>query len=190
MSEELNTAETEPAEIDPGMTETKDTSKEIPVLYPRRKIKFALWGTFFGFLLVILGAKPEFFGLDRSPVIGFIQTATFLIGLLVICVCGYMALMGFWPKGYTTITADFGLRLVATGWLIALFSGMADVFGFGSHPLTGLVYFGKLQALGVEIGEMVIGVGLVMMIMPPHSTLRLKPEEYMIKVNIKKTEKK
>ena len=154
----------------------------IPVLYPRRRIQIALMATFFGFLLVVLGAKPEFFGLDRSPVIGFIQTATFLIGLLVICIGGYFSLLSFWPRGYTTITADVGIRLVATGWLIAFFSGMADVLGFGSHPLTGLVFFGKLQALGVEIGEMVIGIGLVMMIMPPHSTLRLKPEEYQVRI--------
>ena len=186
MSENTNTAVTDPIDIDPGKPETKENSEQIPVLYPRRRIKIALLGTFFGFLLVVLGAKPEFFGMDRSPVIGFIQTATFLIGLFVISISGYFALMSFWPRGYTTITADFGLRLVATGWLIAFFSGMADVLGLGSHPLTGLVYFGRLQALGVEIGEMVIGVGLVMMIMPPHSTLRRKPEEYMTKVDIKK----
>ena len=130
-------------------------AEEIPVLYPRSRIQVGLLGTFLGFLMVVLGAKPEFFGMDRSPVIGFAQTATFLVGIGVIALSGYFCLMSFWPKGYTTITADFGIRLVATGWLIALFSGMADVFGFGSHPVTGLVFFGKLQALGVEIGEMV-----------------------------------
>ncbi len=159
-------------------------AEEIPVLYPRRRIQIGLLGTFLGFLMVVLGAKPEFFGMDRSPVIGFAQTATFLVGIGVIALSGYFCLMSFWPKGYTTITADFGIRLVATGWLIALFSGMADVFGFGSHPVTGLVFFGKLQALGVEIGEMVIGLGLVMMIMPPHSGLHLKPEDHIKKIDM------
>ncbi len=159
-------------------------AEEIPVLYPRSRIQVGLLGTFLGFLMVVLGAKPEFFGMDRSPVIGFAQTATFLVGIGVIALSGYFCLMSFWPKGYTTITADFGIRLVATGWLIALFSGMADVFGFGSHPVTGLVFFGKLQALGVEIGEMVIGIGLVMMIMPPHSGLHLKPEDHIKKIDM------
>lgn len=159
-------------------------AEEIPVLYPRSRIQIGLLGTFLGFLMVVLGAKPEFFGMDRSPVIGFAQTATFLVGIGVIALSGYFCLMSFWPKGYTTITADFGIRLVATGWLIALFSGMADVFGFGSHPVTGLVFFGKLQALGVEIGEMVIGIGLVMMIMPPHSGLHLKPEDHIKKIDM------
>lgn len=160
--------------------------EDVPVLYPRKRIQTGLIGTFFGFLLVVLGAKPEFFGMDRSPVIGFMQTATFLVGLGVIGFSGYFCLMSFWPKGYTTITADFGLRLVATGWLIAIFSGMADVIGFGSHPMTGLIFFGRLQAMGVEIGEMMMGIGLVMIIMPPHSTLRVKPEDSFKKIDMTK----
>ena len=160
--------------------------EEAPVLYPRQRIKVGLVGTFLGFLLVVLGAKPEFFGMDRSPVIGFAQTTVFLVGLGVICLSGYLCLMSFWPKGYTTITADFGIRLVATGWLVAFFSGMADVLGFGSHPITGLVFFGRLQAMGVEIGEMMMGIGLVMMIMPPHSSLRMKPEENIKKIDMNK----
>ncbi len=163
----------------------ENTEEEIvPVLYPRRRIEVGLLGTFIGFLMVVLGAKPEFFGMDRSPVIGFAQTATFLIGIGLIALSGYFCLMSFWPKGYTTITADFGIRLMATGWLIAVFSGMADVFGFGSHPVTGLVFFGNLQSLGVMIGEMVIGIGLVMIIMPPHSGLRLKPEDHIRKIDM------
>lgn len=162
----------------------EEPKENVPVLYPQLRIKVGLLATFFGFLLVVLGAKPEFFGMDRSPVIGFMQTATFLVGLGVIGISGYFCLMCFWPKGYTTITADFGIRLLATGWLIAVFSGMADVFGFGSHPVTGLVFFGRLQAMGVEIGEMVMGIGLVMMIMPPHSSLRIKPEDSISKIDM------
>ena len=167
------------------INEAESTEKEIvPVLYPRRRIEVGLLGTFLGFLMVVLGAKPEFFGMDRSPVIGFAQTATFLLGIGIIALSGYFCLMSFWPKGYTTITADFGIRLMATGWLIAVFSGMADVFGFGSHPVTGLVFFGNLQSLGVMIGEMVIGIGLVMIIMPPHSGLRMKPEDHIRKIDM------
>ena len=164
--------------------EKTDRKENVPVLYPRKRIQIGLFGAFIGFLVVVLGAKPEFFGMDRSPVIGFIQTAAFLLGLGIIGFCGYFCLMSFWPKGYTTITADFGIRLLATGWLIAVFSGMADVLGFGSHPTTGLVFFGRLQSMGVEIGEMIMAVGLVMMIMPPHSSLRIKPEDNVNKINM------
>ena len=77
----------------------KESGKEkVPVLYPRRRIEVGLLSTFFGFLLVVLGSKPEFFGMDRSLVIGYIQTATFLVGLGVIGLSGYFCLMSFWPK--------------------------------------------------------------------------------------------
>ena len=32
-----------------------------------------------------------------------------------------------------TIAADIGIRMVATGYVIAVFCGMADVFGFGTQ---------------------------------------------------------
>lgn len=175
MSEELNEVNASSAD---------EEKEKAPVLYPRQRIKTGLIGTFIGFLVVVLGAKPDFFGMDRSPVIGFMQTSAFLVGLGIIGFSGYFCLMCFWPKGYTTITADFGIRILATGWLIAVFSGMADVFGFGSHPVTGLVFFGNIQAMGVEIGEMAMGLGLVMMIMPPHSSLRVKPEENISKIDM------
>ncbi len=190
MSEEsvIEKTETEAAvnaEAPAAETVAEPEEQPAPVLYPRRRIKVGLLMTLFGFLAVALGAKPEFFGMDRSPVIGFAQTTCFLVGLGVICLGGYLCLMSFWPHGYTTITADFGTRLVATGWLIAVFSGMADVFGIGSHPMSGLVYFGHLQSLGVEIGEFVIGVGLIMMVMPKHSSLHLKPEDNVKKIDMR-----
>ena len=178
------TAEAQAAETAAEPT-VPEEEQPAPVLYPRRRIKAGLLLALFGFLLVALGAKPEFFGMDRSPVIGFAQTTCFLVGLGIICLGGYFSLLSFWPHGYTTITADFGTRLVATGWLIAVFSGMADVFGIGSHPMSGLVYFGHLQSLGVEIGEFVIGVGLIMMVMPKHSSLHLKPEDNVKKIDMR-----
>jgi hypothetical protein len=171
-------------ETDTQVQENTEAIEKAPVLYPQTRIRIGLIGTFLGFLLVVLGAKPEFFGMDRSPVIGFAQTATFLLGIGVIGLSGYFTLMSFWPKGYTTITADFGIRLLATGWLIAVFAGMADVFSIGSHPVTGLVFFGRVQAAGVEIGEMVMGIGMVMMIMPPHSSLRIKPEDSISRIDM------
>ncbi len=187
MSEEsvIEKTETEAAANAEPAVVTEPEEQPAPVLYPRRRIKAGLLLALFGFLLVALGAKPEFFGMDRSPVIGFAQTTCFLVGLGIICLGGYFSLLSFWPHGYTTITADFGTRLVATGWLIAVFSGMADVFGIGSHPMSGLVYFGYLQSLGVEIGELVIAVGLIMMVMPKHSSLHLKPEDNVKKIDMR-----
>jgi len=41
---------------------------------------------------------------------------------------------------------------------------MADIFGMGSHPLPGYPYFGPWQARGVEIGELLIMIGFVMLL--------------------------
>jgi hypothetical protein len=49
--------------------------------------------------------------------------------------------------------------------VIAVFSGMADVFGMGAQTLPDdNPYFGPLQATGVLIGQFVIATGFLMLI--------------------------
>jgi uncharacterized membrane protein len=48
--------------------------------------------------------------------------------------------------------------------VISAFSGMADVFGMGSQPVPAVPYFGHLQAAGVLIGQIVIGIGFLIFI--------------------------
>jgi hypothetical protein len=128
------------------------------------RIRLGLIITILGFLLFLLGARPSVFGLDRSPVIGFVQIGVFLVGLAIMCLGGYMSMKVLWQKETPSILADIGLRLVATGFVIAFFGGMADVFGFGSHPLPDSPYFGGWQTIGVEIGEAIIAIGFIFMI--------------------------
>lgn len=136
----------------------------IPVTpLPRVRIRIALIGVLLGLLIFFVGAKPSWFGLDRSPVVGFIQISVMLIGMGVICVSGYAVIRALWRNQPPTISADIGLRLVSTGYVVALFSGMADVFGIGSHPLPGVPIFGVWQARGMEIGLALIAIGFVMM---------------------------
>jgi hypothetical protein len=130
----------------------------------RSRAKTGLVVTLVGFVIFLLGARPSLFGLDRSPVVGFVQIAVFLVGLAIISVGGYTGLMALWKGHPVGIPAEIGQRLVATGYVIAVFSGMADIFGMGSHPLPGVPFFGPLQALGVEIGQLLIAVGLIMLI--------------------------
>ena len=121
-----------------------------------------------GFAIFIMGTSPELFGLDRSPVIGFVQIAVFLIGLAIICIGGYLSLISMWNGRQRTIGADIGMRLVATGYVIAVASGLADVFGFGSQPWPQIPSFGRWQSRGVLIGEVIIAVGFLLML-PPRS---------------------
>ncbi|MDA1329911.1 MAG: hypothetical protein DWG76_07665 [Chloroflexi bacterium] len=123
-------------------------------------------GTFIivlGALLFFLGADPGFFGLDRSSVIGFVQITVFTFGLGLICLGGYYALDALWNGGQKSIAAEIGARLVGTGYVISLATGMADLFGLGTRPLPSLPFFGYWQARGVLIGEMVVVIGFLLM---------------------------
>lgn len=117
-----------------------------------------------GFVIFLIGAVPDLFGLDRSPVIGFVQIAVFLIGLAVICLGGYVCLNALWNKHPRTILADIGLRLVSTGFVIAVISGMADVFGFGTQLSPEIPFYGPWQSMGVLVGEIIIMVGFIFQI--------------------------
>lgn len=128
------------------------------------RVRFSFITTLFGLFIFVIGAKPNWFGWDRSPVVGFIQIAVFLIGLAMICAGGYVGLLALWGREQRSILADIGLRLVGTGYVIAVFTGMADVFGLGSQPLPNVPYFGPWQAGGVFIGQLVIALGFLMTI--------------------------
>lgn len=132
------------------------------------RIQSGLLFVFVGLFLYILGVKPDWFGADRSPIVGFIQISVFLVGLAGICLGGYLSLNTLWNGMEKTIAADFGFRLVSTGYVISVASGMADVIGFGNQPSPAIPYFGPWQATGVMLGEFIIIVGLILLIPPPH----------------------
>ncbi len=139
----------------------------------RPRIRAGLFITLAGFFIFIVGAKPDWLGWDRSPVVGFVQIAVFLVGLAIICMGGYVGLLALWGNSQRSIAADIGLRLVSTGYVISVFAGMADVFGMGTHPLPNVPYFGPVQATGVVLGEIVIAVGFLLLI--PYKI----PDEYV-----------
>ncbi|HEY9151606.1 MAG TPA: hypothetical protein VIN60_01880 [Anaerolineales bacterium] len=159
------------------MNEPKESSASTPVdttprpVEPSRlRVRVGLIVTLFGLFVFILGTKPVWFNLEHSPTVGFVKISVFLVGLAIICVGGYTCLWGLWKGMERSIAADIGLRLVATGYLISVFSGMADIFGLGSQTLPQVPYFGPIQAAGVLIGELVIAVGFLMLV--PYGSLR------------------
>ena len=150
--------------------ETQNQVQEIKTNHrlPQVRIRFSLLVTLGGFVIFLVGARPGIFGLDRSPVVGFIQIAVMLIGIAIICIGGYSTIRSLWCRKPASLAADIGWRLVATGFVVATFSGFADVFGVGTHPLPGVPYFGVWQARGMEIGCAIIGIGFILMY--PYST--------------------
>jgi hypothetical protein len=128
------------------------------------RIRFSLICVGIGLFILVIGAKPNWFGWDRTPVVGFIQIAMILLSMALICIGGYVGLSALWGREPRSIIADIGLRLIGTGYVITVFTGMADVFGLGSQPLPNPPFFGPWQAGGVLIGQFVIAVGFLMLI--------------------------
>jgi len=138
--------------------------------FSKTRVNIGLGLTVVGFLIFILGADPALAGLDRSPYIGFVQTATFSIGLAMLCLGGYLSFRACQlTQRIQSLAQDIGVRLVATGYLISLISGMADVFGFGTQSWPALPFFGPRQAAGVIVGEIIIAIGFILY-MPFFST--------------------
>lgn len=118
-----------------------------------------------GLLVFLIGAKPGWFGLDISVAIGVVQIGVFSLGLLLLCLGGTFTLHSLWPPHWRSIPADIGLRLAWSGLVMAIISGMADVLGLGTRPLTtSFTFFGYWQARGVVVGEILMLIGFFMMI--------------------------
>ena len=141
----------------------------------RWRIRVGLGTLITGLLIFILGADPGLFGLDRSPITGFVQISVFLVGLALVCLGGYITLNALWNGDEKTIIADIGLRLVSTGYVISVASGMADIFGFGSQMYPRIPYFGPIQTIGVMIGVLIITLGFIMLIPYPGRTKKEEP---------------
>lgn len=134
------------------------------IIYPVKRIRFGIILTLIGLMIFLIGARPDIIGMDRSPVIGFIQITVMLVGLAIVCIGGYLTLISLWFKRTPSIAAEIGMRLISTGYVVAVLSGMADIIGFGSHNFPYVVpYFGIWQARGVQIGEGIIAIGLLLM---------------------------
>ena len=147
---------------DSPLTPAADEPSSQPLQQYKRRTRWGLVLTFLGFALFIMGARPSVYGLDRSPVIGFVQIAVFLGGIALISIGAYIVMHALWEDVQAGLLFSIGMRFVQTGYVITLFTGLADVLGLGSHPLPK-PFFGPLQSTGVQIGEFVIGLGIVMM---------------------------
>lgn len=143
-------------------TPVQTTPRMDDAITPRIRLSIAI--TLIGLLIFSIGTKPSLFGLDRSPVVGFVQIVVFLFGLALICLGGYLGLHALWWSLERTIVSDIGSRLVATGYVFCTVAGLADIFGMGSHPFPQVPYFGEWQATGVLIGQGIIALGFLMMI--------------------------
>jgi hypothetical protein len=114
-----------------------------------------------GLFLFLLGVNPATFGLDRSRVIGYVQAIVFLLGLGLIVLVSYVVAALQRRNGEAlSLVQDIGGRLMATGYVLAAFSSVADLIGLGSEPLPRPPHFGLLQSGGLLVGVLLTLIGL------------------------------
>ncbi len=125
----------------PDRFTTPEKTQPVKIAPSPARMRTGVVTTLIGLFIFTVGAEPTWFGWDRSAVVGFVQISVFLIGLGFICGGGYVGVGALWKGMPRSIIADIGLRLVATGYVISAFSGMADVFGMGSQPVPAVPIF-------------------------------------------------
>jgi len=135
---------------------------------PGDRVRFGLFTGITGLVIFIIGAKPEWFGLSLTPIVGFVQITVLLIGLAFICIGGYVGLAALWGGQEKSIAADIGSRLIGTGYVISVFSGLADVFGMSVKDYSKQPFFGPWQAAGMGMGMFIIAIGVLLIIPYQH----------------------
>ncbi len=128
------------------------------------RVIFGLAVAILGVLVFLVGAKPGWFGLRHNESVGFVQITVFLVGLAFLCLGGYISLAALWNGEEKSIAADIGLRLIGTGYVIAVFTGMADIFGMSVIDTPNVPFFGPWQAAGVQVGMAVIALGMFLLV--------------------------
>ena len=114
-----------------------------------------------GLLIFFVGINPDLIGMNRSPAVGFVQVGVWLTGLGILLIGAYATLRVVRNGRQTTLLNDVGLRLAATGYVVAAAASLADFIGIGSHTIRALI-FGKIQVAGLTIGVLFMVVGLVL----------------------------
>lgn len=134
-----------------------------PPLSPRQISWARRWMTIvlLGLLLFLVGIEPDLIALDRSPVVGFVQIGVFLTGLALVLLGGYSAVRVIRNGREKSLRADVGLRLIATGFVIAASASLADFMAIGSHRMP-LIHFGPLQTTGLILGVVISLLGLAL----------------------------
>ncbi len=116
-----------------------------------------------GFLLFIVGLWPEFFNIDLTPDTGVLQIFVFLVGLTGMTLGAYIYFYATRHRALPRkLREDIGVRLMATGLVIAATNGLADVIGIGSNFGEQRPLFGPFQAWGVSAGVLIIVVGVAL----------------------------
>ncbi|MCZ6530874.1 MAG: hypothetical protein O6949_11185 [Chloroflexi bacterium] len=114
-----------------------------------------------GLFIFMIGIYPNIIGMDRSPVVGFVQIGVWLLGLGILLLGSTMTVKVIRNGHPNSLRSEVGLRLIATGYVFAVAASFADFLGIGSHALPGISY-GPLQVTGLALGVLVSLFGVIL----------------------------
>jgi len=132
-----------------------------PSLSTSRLARVGVATVVFGFTLVVIGVFPDLVRLDLTPDIGLLQIGAFLFGTTIMTTGAYIYAYATRHRAMPRrLREDVGLRLMATGQVMAYATGFADVLGIGSHFGAERPLLGLLQAAGIALGIFVTVAGI------------------------------
>lgn len=134
-----------------------------------------LWMTvvLIGLLIFIVGIQPDLIGMNRSVTVGFVQIGVWLTGLAILLLAAYATVRVVRNGKTNSLRADIGIRLIATGYVVAAVGSLADFIGVGAHRMP-VIYFGHIQVIGLVMGILLSMLGVILY-MP--RTKKLETEE-------------
>ncbi len=127
------------------------------VRWARRWMTIVLIGLF----IFAIGVEPDLIGMDRSPVVGFVQVGVWLTGLAILLLGAYATVRVVRNHRPNSLLADIGLRLIATGYVVSATASLADFIGLGAQRIPN-VSFGPIQIIGLLVGVLLCLLGLVL----------------------------
>ncbi len=118
-----------------------------------------------GLIFIMVSLTADWLGLDLTPGFGVVQMFQLLLGLTMLTGAGYLHIYTLrTADAPRSLQADIGLRLGATGLVLAYVAGLSDLMGIGTHAEPAFVrpFVGWLQLTGLAISVLLITMGLLL----------------------------
>jgi len=112
-------------------------------------------------LIFLIGIQPDLIGMNRSQTVGFVQIGVWLVGLAFLLLGAYATVRVVRNGKPTSLLADIGIRLIATGYVVAAVASLADFIGVGAQRMP-LVSFGPIQVIGLVTGAILSMLGVIL----------------------------